>query len=189
MSHAESVLREIEAESEKQPMIIIGPQRGKILDEMVLKYKPKKVLEIGTLVGYSAIRMGRLLPKGAKMTCVEKDAVIAAVARGNIAKAGLDDVIEVKVGDAREVIPTLPGLYDMVFIDAEKVEYLSYLRLVEEKLPKGGVVIADNVKRFATEVQDYLAYVRTSGRYTSRYLESASAFDPSGDAVEVSVRL
>src|ERR1700729_589863 len=130
MSQAEMVLREIEADSAKHPLIIIGPQRGKILDELVLNYKPKTILEVGTLVGYSAIRMGRLLPQGGRLTCVEKDASIAAVARNNIAKAGLGDVIDVKVGDARDVIPTLPGPYQMVFLDAEKTEYLSYLRLV-----------------------------------------------------------
>src|SRR6185437_14331496 len=105
MNQAESVLQEIEAESAERPMIIIGSQRGKILDEMVLKYKPKMVLEVGTLVGYSAIRMGRLLPEGGRIICVEKDASIAVVARSNIARAGLVDVIDVKVGDAMEVIP------------------------------------------------------------------------------------
>jgi predicted O-methyltransferase YrrM len=188
MDRAEKVLREIEEQSKKNPLIIIGPKRGTILDDAILKYKPKTVIEIGTLVGYSAIRMGRLIGPG-KITCLEVDEKMARVARGNISKAGLKDVIEVKVGDARELLPKLKGTFDMVFIDAEKEQYFAYLKLAEPKIKKGGVVLADNVKRFASEMQDYLGYVRNSGKYKSTYLESVSSFDPDGDAVEISIRL
>jgi predicted O-methyltransferase YrrM len=188
MDRAEKVLHKIEQKSRKNPLIIIGPKRGKILDDAILRYKPKTVIEIGTLVGYSAIRMGRLLGPG-KITCLEIDEEIAEVARRNISEAGLEDVIEVKVGDARTLIPKQKGTFDMVFIDAEKEQYLSYLKLAEPKIKKGGVVLADNVKRFASEMQDYLGYVRNSGRYRSTYIESESSFDPDGDAVEVSIKL
>lgn len=187
---ADRVLLDIERQSEEKPLIIIGPKRGKVLDDVMLRYRPKKVLEIGTLVGYSAIRMGRFLPSGGTVTCIEMDATVAEVARANIARAGLGSVIVVEVGDAREVIPTLKERFEMVFIDAEKVEYLDYLRLIERRLPNSAVVVADNVKRFAADVQDYLHHVRESGRYSSAYIESESAFDPeNGDAVEVSVKL
>jgi catechol O-methyltransferase len=176
-------------ESEKNPLIIIGPKRGQILDDAVKKYKPMSILEVGTLVGYSAIRMGRLLPPGGKATCVEKDKDIATVAKANIARAGLDGIIKVLVGEAQRLIPTLPGPFQMVFLDAEKNEYMTYLRLVETKLKKGSVVVADNVKSAANEMQDYLDYVRKSHRYSSTYYESENAFYPEGDAVEVSVKL
>jgi predicted O-methyltransferase YrrM len=188
MDRAEKVLHEIEEQSRKNPLIIIGPKRGTILDDSILKYKPKTVIEIGTLVGYSAIRMGRLIGTG-RITCLEVDGEMARVARMNISKAGLEDVIEVRVGDARELLPTLGGTFDMVFIDAEKDQYLAYLKLAEPKIKKGGVVLADNVKRFASDMRDYLAYVRDSGRYKSTYLESESSFDPDGDAVEISIKL
>jgi predicted O-methyltransferase YrrM len=77
----------------------------------------------------------------------------------------------------------------MVFIDAEKNEYMDYLRLVEGKLMKDSVVVADNVKSASTEMQDYLDHVRNSGIYSSSYIESENAFYPEGDAVEVSVKL
>lgn len=188
MDRAEKVLHEIEEQSKKNPLIIIGPKRGMILDDAILKYKPNRVIEIGTLVGYSAIRMGRQIGTG-KITCLEVDEEMAGVARGNISKAGLEDVIEVRVGDARTLLPKLEGIFDMVFIDAEKEQYLAYLKLAEPKIKKGGVVLADNVKRFASDMQDYLAYVRDSGRYKSTYLESESSFDPDGDAVEISIKL
>ncbi|MDA4113152.1 MAG: class I SAM-dependent methyltransferase [Thaumarchaeota archaeon] len=187
MDRAEKVLAEIEEQSRKNPLVIIGPKRGMILDDAILKYKPKTVVEIGTLVGYSAIRMGRLIGPG-RITCLEIDEEMARVARRNISDAGLGGVIDVRVGDARELLPKLEGIFDLVFIDAKKDQYLSYLKLVEPKIKRGGVVLADNVKRFASEMQDYLEYVRDSGRYKSTYIESESSFDPDGDAVEISIR-
>lgn len=185
----EDVLRSIEATARKEGLPIIGPGKGAYLDEAVLKYKPKRVLEIGTLVGYSAIRMGRLLPKGGLMTCVDVNKVIAKAAASNIEAAGLSDRIEIIVGDAKRVIPLLEGKFDMVFIDAEKSEYLTYLKSCERLLHKGSVVVADNVKVFADQVADYLDYVRNSGRYTSTYKEEALNADPSmADAVEISIR-
>lgn len=189
MSRADRVLKRIEEESERNPLIIIGPKRGRILDDVVTKYKPETILEIGTLVGYSAIRMGRHLPPGGRMICVEKDEEIAAIATRNVASAGLSDTIEVRVGEAQRIIPTLDGPFDMVFIDAEKNEYMAYLRLVEGKLRKGSVVVADNVKSASKEMWDYLDHVRNSGKYSSSYIESENVFYPEGDAVEVSVRL
>jgi predicted O-methyltransferase YrrM len=188
MDRAQQVLHEIEEQSRKNPLIIIGPKRGTILDDAILKYKPKTVVEIGTLVGYSAIRMGRLIGPG-RITCLEVDEKIARVARENISRAGLEGVIDVRVGDARVLLPKLTGPFDMVFIDAEKDQYLAYLRLAEPNIKKGGVVLADNVKRFASEMQDYLGYVRGSGKYESTYVESESSFDPDGDAVEISIKL
>lgn len=181
---ADSMLKEIEETATKRNLPIIGPTRGKILDAFVRKYAPKRVLEIGTLVGYSAIRIARLLPEGGMLICLEKDGDVAKEARKNIAAAGLDDRVEVRIGDAATLIPKLDGRFDLVFIDAAKEDYLSYLTLVEKHIGRGSVVIADNAKRFAAEMHDYLEYVRTSGRYGSSYHE-----DPDGsDAIEVSVK-
>jgi catechol O-methyltransferase len=181
----DSILRRIEGEARKRTLPIIGPDRGRILEKIVKEYSPRRVLEIGTLVGYSAIRIARLLPPGGELICLEKDGKIANEAKKNIAEAGLDDRVEVRVGDAVRLIPALDGEFDMVFIDAAKDEYLRYLTLLERLLRKGSVVVADNVKRFAADMSDYLEYVRTSGKYSSSYHE-----DPKGlDAVEVSIKL
>ncbi|HEV2225354.1 MAG TPA: O-methyltransferase [Nitrososphaerales archaeon] len=189
----EEVLESIEKVAPGQGWPIIGPERGEILDEVVVKHKPSTILEVGTLVGYSAIRMGRHLKKGQKITCVELSENIARTARANFDKAGLSDRIEVVVGDAKKVLPTLKGSFDMVFIDAEKVEYLTYLKSVERLLHKGSVVIADNVRSHAAEVSDYLEYVRDSGNYKSDYRDYPVGHNVAthneGDAVEVSVRL
>lgn len=190
----DQVLKSIEEVAPGQGLPIIGPVRGLLLDETVKKHSPSAVLEVGTLVGYSTIRMGRLLKKGGRITCVEVSDEMAKVARANIKKAGLSDRIEIIVGDAKEVLPKLRGSIDMVFLDAVKDEYLTYLRSCERLLHPGSVVVADNVKSHANDVADYLDYVRNSGKFSSSYHEAEANYrygaqrsEP--DAVEISVRL
>lgn len=187
--NAEEVLRSIEAEALTKGYPIIGPGRGAYLDELVRQYKPRRVMEIGTLVGYSAIRMGRLLPKGGRITCIDRDPAAVQMAKSNISKAWLSDRIEVITGDALKVISKLTAQYDMVFIDAEKRRYLDYLMACERLLHAGSIVVADNVKAFADDVADYLNYVRNSGLYVSTYREEVFRANPSAtDAIETSIK-
>lgn len=186
----DEVLAAIERDAPKRGWPIIGPKRGKILDDVVEKHKPSTILEVGTNVGYSAIRMGRHLKKGQKIICVDISEDLAKVARSNFEKAELSDRIEVIVGDALKVLPTLEGSFDMVFLDAVKEDYLTYLKSVERLLHKGSVVIADNVKAFSMAVEPYLVYVRDSGKYSSTYMEAPSNWgNDEPDAAEISVRL
>jgi predicted O-methyltransferase YrrM len=87
------------------------------------------------------------------------------------------------VGDAKEVIPRLGGKFDLVFVDAEKTEYLEYLRLVEGKLLKGTTIVADNAGEYANQMKDYLSHVRSSGEYRSRFMAVGE------DGLEISVKL
>lgn len=186
----EEVLESIEKVAPGQRLPIIGPMRGPLLDEVVERHRPSTILEVGTLVGYSAIRMGRHLKKGQRIQCVELSEDMAKVARSNIEKAGLSDRIEITVGDAKKVLPALEGSIDMIFLDAVKGDYLTYLKSVEHLLHSGSVVVADNVKSHAEEVRPYLEYVRKSGRYTSECREATSSYGAgTGDAVEISVML
>lgn len=186
----EEVLTQIEGVALHQGLPIIGPRRGQFLDEVMKEHKPKTILEVGTLVGYSAIRMARHLGEGGRITCVELREDMARAARSNFDRAGLAGRIEVIVGDAREVLPTLKGKFDMVFFDAVKEDYLTYLRSIEDLLHSGSVVVADNVKSHAEAVAPFLEYVRKSGRYSSTYREAPPNFGSGpGDAVEISVRL
>jgi len=190
MGDPEAVLREIERIGELNFIPIIGPEKGAILDIAIKASKPRRVLEIGTLVGYSAIRMGRLLPTGGRITCIEKNAHHAEMAKMNIERAGLSKMIEVITADARDAISHLKGPFDLVFIDAEKSEYLDYLKRVEPRLRRGSVVVADNVIVFERELKGYLSYVRGSGKYRSVCHESTMEFNPGiKDGVEVSTRL
>ncbi|MDG6953741.1 MAG: O-methyltransferase [Nitrososphaerota archaeon] len=186
----EQLLKSIEDAAPGKGWPIIGPKRGLLLDEVIATHRPSSILEVGTNVGYSAIRMARHLDAGGKLICVEIREDMAKAARSNFENAGLSDRIEVVVGDALKVLPTLDGRFDMVFLDAVKEDYLVYLNSIERLLHKGSVVVADNVKSHAAEVGSYLEYVRKSGLYDSAYREASPNWGTdAGDAVEISVRL
>jgi predicted O-methyltransferase YrrM len=189
-----NLLRELEQIAKKEQLPSIGPLKGKIVSDIVKKYKPTSILEVGTLHGYSAILMGNLLPDGAgKLVTIEIDRNLANIATKNIEKAGLSDKIKVICNDALDLIPKLHGYkFDMVFLDAIKTQYLSYLRLLEEKnlLKEESIVVADNVILYETEMKDYLNYVRNSGYYQSETTETTLEFNKNvKDALEISLRL
>ena len=178
-----AVLEKIESQARRQSGLpILGARKGKLLAETVRARKPKHILEVGTLIGYSAILMAGELAPGARITCVEVSADNAAKARKNIADAGFADRVKIVVGPGKAVIPTLKGPFDLMFIDAAKEEYLDYLRAAEPKLAKNAVVVADNVGMFRKEVKAFLDHVKTGGGYTSE------THDFGSDAVEVSRR-
>jgi predicted O-methyltransferase YrrM len=177
------VLREIEGLSKRTYLPIIGPVGRKHLVDTVRRFNVRNVLEVGTLVGYSAILLAEHLPRNGRVVSIEKSPESARLAEENIRRAGLADKIELRIGDALILIPGINDKFDMVFLDATKDEYLKYLKLSENKLERGGAVFADNVKMSAHEMRDYLDYVRNSGRYKSEYI------DVGFDGVEISKKL
>jgi predicted O-methyltransferase YrrM len=184
---ADTVLREIEEMGKKSFIPSIGPVKGKILAEVVRKHKPRKILEVGSLYGYSAILICKNSPANAEVTTVEKNPEHARVTEQNVERARLESQIKVIKGDAMEILSKLPGPFDLVFLDAEKTQYLDYLKAVEDKLHQGSVVVADNVGVFQDQMQNYLHYVRNTGRYRSRTVETLLEFsDTTKDAMEVS---
>ena len=183
LSRAEEVLWQIENVSAKDFLPIIGPFKGKLLAEEVRKAKPLHVLEVGTLIGYSAILMGKELDKKADIISIEIHGDEAELAGQNVVKANIAPKVKIITGDALQVIPTLMGQFDFTFIDAEKTEYYQYLKSAEDKMPKEAIIFADNAGIFADQMSDYLNYVRNSGKYKSRYVQVGD------DGVEISVKL
>jgi predicted O-methyltransferase YrrM len=183
LNKVESILRKIEKRAHNEFLPIVGPEKGRILAEEIRKSKPKSVLEVGTLIGYSAILMGNELDSTAQIITIEIHGDEAKTAEENIRKAGIRAKVEVITGDAIQVIPQLKAAFDFVFIDAEKKEYLDYLRLAEDKLHEGTVIVADNAGIFANQMADYLDYVRNSGKYRSRYVAVGV------DGLEITVKL
>ena len=183
LSKADEVLKEIERTASLRYLPIIGPSRGRALSETVCRYRPRRILEVGTLVGYSSILMGRELGEGSEVVTLEYDRDEAEQAKTNIAKAELTAKIQVLIGDALEIIPTLEGSFDMVFLDAAKHQYLDYLRLVEDKIRRGGVVVADNVGFMSRAMRGYLDHMRNSGIYESKFHRHGL------DGIEISVKL
>ena len=201
------ILAEIEETARKEFLPSIGPIKGKIIEDVIKEYKPKKVLEIGTLHGYSAILIANIILSGEYdnenfnserssiepiLISVEKDQRLANIARKNIEKARLSEKIKVIDGDALEIIPRLKSKFkfNMIFLDATKSEYLKYLQLIEKYslLNKRAVVVADNVLIYENEMKDYLDYVRNSGKYISRTTETSLEFTKNvKDALEMSI--
>ena len=187
---ADTVLREIEAIGKRSFIPSIGPVKGKILAEIVNKTRPKRILEVGTLYGYSAILMAKNSPPKAEIISVEKNPEHARMAMENIRRANMEGRIRVIEGDGRTELERLSGSFDLVFLDAEKTQYLAYLKAVEKNLHEGSVIVADNVGIFKDQMQDYLEYVRKKGPYKSRTLETLLEFsDSTKDAIEISEKL
>ncbi|TMH94920.1 methyltransferase domain-containing protein [Candidatus Bathyarchaeota archaeon] len=187
---ADVVLKEIEAIGEHSFIPSIGPVKGKILAEIVKKTKPKRILEVGALYGYSAILMAKNSPPGVKIVSVEKNPEHVRISTKNIKRANMEEKITMVEGDGKTELQKLSGSFDLVFLDAEKTQYLAYLKAVEKNLDKGSVIVADNVGIFEDQMQDYLEYVRKKGPYKSRTIETLLEFsDNTKDAMEISEKL
>ena len=137
-------LRE-EADRTGLPPIAISPDAGRLLQVLLRAIGARRVLEVGTLGGYSAIWMARALPPDGRLVTVEADAGHAAFARRYLARAGVADRVEVREGRALDVLPALDGeRFDAVFLDADKEPLPTYFDWALRLLRPGGLVIADN---------------------------------------------
>ena len=191
LDKALQVLKSLEKMAEKEFVPSIGPIKGKIIADIIKRYQPEDILEIGTLYGYSAILMANALSGlDGKVVTIEMDRSKAETARKNIADAGLLEKIEVIEGNALDNIPKLNQTFQLMFLDAAKIEYLKYLKSAEKKcLEKGAVIVADNVKVSKNEMLDYLEYVRNSGIYRSETIETMLEYTSNiKDAIEVSIK-
>jgi predicted O-methyltransferase YrrM len=129
------------------PSIDVSAPQGKLLALFVTMTRAARILEIGTLGGYSTIWMARALPQGGQVTTIEVNARHAKVAQSNIERAGLAERVDVRVGAALDVLPTLEGTFDIVFIDADKPNNPRYLQWALRLSRPGTVIIGDNVVR------------------------------------------
>jgi predicted O-methyltransferase YrrM len=133
------------------PAIAVSPPQGKLLHLLVRIHGAERVLELGTLGGYSTIWMARALPPGGEVLSLELDSAYAELAEANIARAGLSDRARVRVGPAlasmEALIEERTGPFDLVFIDADKASTPEYFMLALELVRPGAVIITDNVVR------------------------------------------
>ena len=133
------------------PAIHVSPCQGKMLHLLARALGARRILEIGTLGGYSTIWLARALPAGGRMVTLEADPRHASVARANLARAGLSAVVEVRVGRALDLLPPLAsdggGPFDLIFIDADKPNNPGYLDWALKLSRPGTVIILDNVVR------------------------------------------
>jgi predicted O-methyltransferase YrrM len=125
----------------------VAPNQGKLLYLLARMCGARRILELGTLGGYSAIWLARALPEGGSLTTLEIDAGHAGTARANLEQAGVAERVEVRVGPALETLDTLEGPFDLIFIDADKRSNAEYLERALNLSRPGTVIVADNVVR------------------------------------------
>ncbi|CAF1332789.1 unnamed protein product [Adineta steineri] len=178
----------------KQWLMNIGDQKGKILDEAIQTRKPKTVLELGTFLGYSALRMISLLPKDALLISIDSNTESAEIARSIFEYAGVTDRIKTIVDDTNNVIPHLNkdfnvDSFDLIFIDHFKDVYLRDFKILEDVglIKSGTMIVADNV--ICPGAPDYLEYVQNNPNYSTTLRESTLEYnDNLRDAVAISIR-
>ncbi len=140
--------------------LAVSEEDGRFLRMLIAATGAKRVLEIGSASGYSAIWIGLgLRETGGRLTTVEYDPVRAKEAADNVRRAGLHDIVQVVPGDAFTEIPKLPGGFDLVFLDAWKRDYKKFFDLVFPRVTPGGLFLAHNVVNKKDEMQDFLTAI------------------------------
>ncbi|HKH62933.1 MAG TPA: O-methyltransferase [Flavitalea sp.] len=140
----EAITEETMATNSEHHMLS-GHLQGKFLEIFSTVMQPLNVLEIGTFVGYSAICLAKGLRENGELHTIEVSNDVAATAKSNFSRTNAHDKIILHIGNALDIIPTLEKHWDLVFIDADKSNYIEYYKLVLPRLRRGGVILADNV--------------------------------------------
>jgi predicted O-methyltransferase YrrM len=156
----DQLLRSIRAADKGQ--LAVSEEDGRFLRVLIASTGARRVLEIGTASGYSAIWMGLgLRHTGGRLVTIEYDPVRAREAADNIRRAGLDHVVQVVAGDAFREVPKLTGGFDLVFLDAWKPDYKKFFDLAFPRVTPGGLFLAHNVINKKNEMRDFLAAIAT----------------------------
>ena len=188
----------IEKEAIADEVPIIRKEMGNLLKVMLQLVQPERILEVGTAVGYSSILMSENMPENCKITTIENYDKRIPVAKNNFKRAGKEDVITLIEGDALEVLKTLEGPYDFIFMDAAKGQYINYLPDVKRVLRKGGLLISDNILQEGEIVESRYAVTRRNRTIHTRIREYVyelthsedfvTSIVPIGDGITLSVK-
>ncbi len=188
----------IRKEAEDGGVPIIRKEAGEFIKLLLMIKKPKRILEIGTAVGFSAIFMSRFLVDGGHITTIENYEKRIVAARKNIKMAGAEDVITLLEGDANDILDELSGSYDMIFMDAAKGQYGSFFEKSVRLLEKDGILLCDNVLQDGDVLESRYAVTRRNRTIHSRmraYLydikhhpELETAILNIGDGMSLSIR-
>ncbi|MEA2468859.1 MAG: hypothetical protein QOJ57_2985 [Thermoleophilaceae bacterium] len=151
----------------------VSPAQGKLLHLLARMVRARAILELGTLAGYSTIWLARALPPGGRLVTLEADPDYAAVAQASITGAGLEELVDLRVGPAIETLPHLDGPFDLIFIDADKRSNPDYLEWALKLSREGTVIVADNVIRGGAVLDPGTADLSTEG--VRRFLDMVAA--------------
>lgn len=193
------LLNEIEKEAKKTDVPIIRTEMQSFIKLLLAMKKPMSILEVGCAIGFSALLMSEYAPEGCRITTIEKYEKRIPVAKENFKRAGKEDSIILLEGDALELLPKLEGIYDFVFMDAAKGQYINFLPEVLRLMPEGGILLSDNVLQDGDIIQSRYAVTRRNRTIHTRmrdYLyelkhhpQLMTAVLPVGDGITVSVKV
>lgn len=147
-SEEDALLKKITRETQAKvlmPRMLSGHLQGKMLEFFTKMIQPDTILEIGTYTGYSGVCLARGLKKRGKLITLDINDELETMVRGFFEESGLADQIDYRLGNALEIIPTLSGPFDLVFIDADKFNNANYFDLIIDKVRPGGIILTDNV--------------------------------------------
>ncbi len=168
-------LKKIKQKALQEHIPIIMDETLEVIEKYLKENPPKRILEIGAAVGYSAMCFSEFLAEGGKIDTIEREEERIAEAKENFKKVGVQDVITLYEGDAVEILPTLKDKYDMVFIDAAKGKYPFFLNQALHKLNPQGIIFADNILYKGYVMSDYNKHKqRTAVRNLREYIKEVT---------------
>lgn len=192
-------LNEIEKEAKKTDVPIIRTEMQSFIKLLLAMKKPMSILEVGCAIGFSTLLMSEYAPEGCRITTIEKYEKRIPVAKENFKRAGKEDSITLLEGDALELLPKLEGVFDFIFMDAAKGQYINFLPEVLRLMPEGGILLSDNVLQDGDIIQSRYAVTRRNRTIHTRmrdYLyelkhhpQLTTAVLPVGDGITVSVKV
>ena len=180
------LLNEIEREAKADLVPVIRREMQSFLKVLPAIHRPLRVLEVGTAVGFSALLFCEYGPENMQVTTIEKYEKRIPLARDNFRRAGKEDVIHLIAGDAAEVLESLEGYFDFIFMDAAKGQYIHFLPSVMRLLEPGGILISDNILQDGQLVESRYGVVRRNRTIHNRMREYLYALKHT-DALETSV--
>lgn len=171
----EKELQKIKQKAIQEHIPILMDETLEVIAKYLIKMKPKRILEIGTAVGYSAICFAKFLAENGEIDTIEREEERIQEAKENIKKVGLENKIHLYEGDAVEILPTLKESYDMVFIDAAKGKYPFFLKEALRMIKPNGIIFADNILYKGYVLSDYNKHKqRTAVRNLREYLKQVN---------------
>lgn len=191
-------LDEIEKEAKKTNVPIIRTEMQSLMKFLMAMKRPMSILEVGCAIGFSTLLISEYAPEGCRITTIEKYEKRIPIARENFKRAGKEENITLLEGDAQEILKTLDGEFDFIFMDAAKGQYINFLPEVVRLMPGGGILLSDNVLQDGEIIQSRYAVTRRNRTIHTRmrdYLyelkhhpELTTAILPIGDGVTLSVK-
>jgi predicted O-methyltransferase YrrM len=193
----DTLLLEMEDFANKNDVPILSRDSARLMELLILINKPERVLELGTAIAYTTIRITRNLKKGSKIHSIEFSENNARLARVYVKKSGLSKRIKLIFGDAKKVMPTLKKKYDFIFLDADKEDYLNLFELAMKLLKKNGVLFVDNLlwhgyaasKEVPDKYKASTKFIRDFNNIFMNHPQLKTTILPVGDGIGLGIKI